>query len=47
MGTQPLPAGTESRNYPYPLFRRVIFVPGSQSAVSGTVLRGLGEGAVP
>lgn len=47
MGTEPLPQGVSPDDYPYPVFRRVVFVPGSKSSISGTVIRGAAEGGGP
>lgn len=47
LGREPLPEGVEPLQYPYPLFRRVVFVPAGARAASGTVVRGLGEETGP
>ena len=44
LGERPLPEGVLPEDYPYPTFRRVVFIPGGAKAVEGTTVRGLGEG---
>jgi prepilin-type N-terminal cleavage/methylation domain-containing protein len=47
LGEQPLPEGVEPDQYPYTIFRRVVFVPAGAKPVSGTIIRGLDEGSTP
>jgi len=47
LGEPPLPEGVEPLEYPYPIFRRVVYVPAGVKATGGTIIRGLGEGAGP
>ena len=47
LGEQPLPDGVEPVDYPYPIFRRVVYVPGGAKATGGTIVRGLGDGGGP
>ena len=42
LGERPLPEGVEPLEYPYPIFRRVVFVPAGVKATGGTIVRGLG-----
>lgn len=42
IGAEPLPEEFEPIDYPYSVFRRVVFVPGSSSSVRGSNVRGLG-----
>ncbi|MBM4017169.1 MAG: hypothetical protein FJ288_02395 [Planctomycetes bacterium] len=44
LGEQPLPENVEPMDYPYPIFRRVVFVPAGARTTAGTVVRGLEEG---
>ncbi|MCD6303547.1 MAG: hypothetical protein J7M21_01125, partial [Planctomycetes bacterium] len=45
IGRQPLPEDVEPQDYPYEVFRRVIYVPaGQQPAGATTIIRGLGGG---
>ena len=42
---EPLPENVEPEEYPYPTFRRVVYVPGGWQAFGGSVIiRGRGEG---
>jgi type II secretory pathway component PulJ len=42
LGLKPLPENVLPQDYPYPTFRRVVFVPEGAKPVTGTVVRGLG-----
>jgi len=45
LGTEPLPEDMEPVDYPYPTYRRVVYVPGGIRAFGGnTIIRGLGGG---
>jgi len=45
LGREPLPEDLEPIEYPYPTFRRTIYVPGGMRAFGGTtIIRGLGGG---
>lgn len=43
-GAQPLPDGTDPKDYPFETFRRVIFLPGADPAPRGNIIRGLDSG---
>ena len=47
LGEEPLPDGVEPMDYPYPVFRRVVYVPSGAKATGGTIVRGLGDGGGP
>jgi len=47
LGEKPLPEGTDALRYPYPIYRRVVFVPAGAKARSGTAVIGLGEEGGP
>jgi len=47
LGQEPLPEGVDPLQYPYPTFRRVIYVPEGAKATGGTVVRGLGGEGEP
>ena len=48
LGKEPLPEGVEPLEYPYEIYRRVVFIPSAaRAAQGGTVVRGLGEGGQP
>lgn len=45
LGAQPLPEDLEPQDYPYPTFRRVVYVPGGNRSFGGTtIIRGLNSG---
>jgi len=44
MGLEPLPEDTPPEEYPYPVFRRVVYLPGAGGARRGGVVRGPGRG---
>jgi len=44
LGFQPLPEDYEPEDYPYEIFRRVIYIPSADTGRRGTVVRGLGGG---
>jgi len=44
MGLDPLPEDTPAEEYPYPVFRRVVYLPGAVAPRRGNVVRGLGRG---
>lgn len=47
LGAEPLPERVEPAEYPYPTFRRVVFVPSAGQGTEGTIIRGLGRGGGP
>ena len=47
LGTEPLEEEMAPEDYPYPVFRRVVYVPGSTLAFSGPIVRGAGTRAGP
>jgi len=44
IGAEPLPEKTDPGDYPYPVHRRVVYLPGGARAPTGTIIRGLGRG---
>jgi len=44
MGFPPLPEETEVQDYPYPVFRRMVYLPGASTSLQGPVIRGLTGG---
>lgn len=42
MGFPPLPDEVEAQDYPDPVFRRVIYLPGATTSIQGPIIRGLG-----
>lgn len=40
VGSEPLPEGTEIEDYPYPVFRRVVYLPGGFAGQRGAIIRG-------
>ena len=44
MGFPPLPEETEVQDYPYSVFRRMIYLPGAGTSLQGPVIRGLSGG---
>ena len=42
MGSKPLPEETEAVDYPYPVMRRIVYMPGAARGRQGTIIRGLG-----
>lgn len=47
LGTEPLEEEMNPEDYPHPVFRRVVYVPGSTQALGGTIVRGLRGGPGP
>ena len=48
LGVQPLPDNMDPADYPYPIFRRVVALPGgAKPAASGTIIRGLDGESMP
>jgi type II secretory pathway component PulJ len=49
MGFEPLPEDTEPQDYPYPVFRRIVHLPGATTSLQGPIIRGLGgrKGGAP
>jgi type II secretory pathway component PulJ len=47
LGEEPLPEGVEPMDYPFPIFRRVVYVPAGAKASGGTIVRGLDDGGGP
>jgi hypothetical protein len=47
LGIEPLPDGVDPVDYPYPVFRRVVYVPGGVKATGGTIVLGVGEEGGP
>jgi hypothetical protein len=43
LGAEPLPEDVEPIDYPYAVFRRVVFVPGASAGDAGGAVRGLSE----
>ncbi len=44
LGVEPLPEDTDPEEYPYEVYRRVVYVPAGTQAQQGTVVRGLEGG---
>ncbi len=42
MGFPPMPEEVEAQDYPYPVFRRMIHLPGATTSLQGPLIRGLG-----
>jgi hypothetical protein len=40
----PLPEETEVQDYPYPVFRRMVYLPGASTSLQGPMIRGLSGG---
>ena len=47
LGEEPLPEGASPMDYPYLIFRRVVYVPAGAKAAGGTIVRGLDGGGGP
>jgi type II secretory pathway component PulJ len=47
LGEEPLPEGASPMDYPYLIFRRVVYVPAGAKAASGTIVRGMDGGGGP
>jgi type II secretory pathway component PulJ len=47
LGEDPLPEGAQPMDYPYPIFRRVVYLPAGAKATGGTIVRGLDDGGGP
>ena len=47
LGEDPLPEGAQPMDYPYPIFRRVVYLPAGAKTTGGTLVRGLDGGGGP
>jgi type II secretory pathway component PulJ len=47
LGEEPLPEGAAPIDYPYPIFRRVVYVPAGVKTSGGAIVRGMDDGGGP